>query len=121
MRQFGTYHPATEKYAFDSLHTSLLSSLAFIGKFLGCLGAGPAIEKFGHRVVFVGLSIISFIGIISKSEVLPWPSGSSGLIYSCAVEITAADSGPGSGRYAQFVIGRIIVYISVGLVEVDVT
>ena len=37
------------------------------------------------------------------------------------VEITSADSGPGSGRLAQFIVGRIIVYISVGLVEVDVT
>jgi hypothetical protein len=37
------------------------------------------------------------------------------------VEITAADTGAGSGRFAQFLIGRVIVYISVGLVEVDVT
>lgn len=37
------------------------------------------------------------------------------------VEITAAGTAPGTGRYAQFVVGRIIVYISVGLVEVDVT
>lgn len=35
--------------------------------------------------------------------------------------MTAAGTGEGSGRFAQFVIGRIIVYISVGLVEVDVT
>lgn len=37
------------------------------------------------------------------------------------VEITAAGTAHGTGRYAQFVVGRIIVYISVGLVEVDVT
>lgn len=37
------------------------------------------------------------------------------------VEITAAGTGIGSGRYVQFVVGRIIVYASVGLVEVDVT
>jgi MFS family permease len=55
----------TGKYAIDSLHTSLLSSLAFIGKFIGCFVAGPAIERFGHRMVFFGLSIVSFIGIIS--------------------------------------------------------
>jgi hypothetical protein len=41
-----------------------MSSLPFIGKFLGCFIASPAIERFGHRVVFIGLSIISFIGII---------------------------------------------------------
>lgn len=42
-----------------------MSSLPFLGKFLGCFIAGPAIERFGHRVVFFGLSIVSFIGIIS--------------------------------------------------------
>lgn len=44
------------------------------------------------------------------------------LIYGrCLVEITAAGTGPGTGRYAQFIVGRIIVYISIGLVEVNVT
>ncbi|EXJ69785.1 uncharacterized protein A1O5_06856 [Cladophialophora psammophila CBS 110553] len=101
VRQFGVYHPSTGKYAIDSLHTSLLSSLAFIGKFVGCLVAGPAIEWVGHRAVFFGLSAVSFVGII--------------------IEITAAGTDAGSGRFAQFIVGRIIVYISVGLVEVDVT
>ncbi|CRG92481.1 High-affinity glucose transporter HXT2 [Talaromyces islandicus] len=101
INQFGSYNPQTQSYSIDSLHTSLLSSLPFIGKFIGCLLAGPLIEKYGHRAVFFGLSLISVIGVI--------------------VEITAAGTGIGSGRYAQFVVGRIIVYASVGLVEVDVT
>ncbi|KAL4862119.1 general substrate transporter [Aspergillus spectabilis] len=101
IRQFGSYHHDTESYAIDSLHTSLISSLAFIGKFIGCFCAGPAIEKYGHRVVFYALSVISILGVI--------------------IEITATDSGPGTGRFAQFVIGRIIVNTSVGMVEVDVT
>lgn len=66
MNQFGTYSAETREYSIDSLHTSLLTSLAFIGKFVGCLSAGPAIEKYGHRMVFFGLSIISVIGIISE-------------------------------------------------------
>lgn len=37
------------------------------------------------------------------------------------VEITSAGTGFGTGRLAQFVVGRIVVYISVGLVEVNVT
>lgn len=36
------------------------------------------------------------------------------------VELASADSGYGSGRIAQFIVGRIIVYISIGLVEVCV-
>uniref|UniRef100_A0A0B7KCS7 Major facilitator superfamily (MFS) profile domain-containing protein n=1 Tax=Bionectria ochroleuca TaxID=29856 RepID=A0A0B7KCS7_BIOOC len=101
LRQFATHNPKTDTYAFEPVYVSLLSSLAFIGKFVGCLIAGPSIERFGHRAVFVALSIISITGVI--------------------IEITAADDGVGTGRYAQFIVGRIIVYISVGLVEVDVT
>ncbi|KAJ5111378.1 hypothetical protein N7532_001913 [Penicillium argentinense] len=101
INQFGQYSSITQEYSIDSLHTSLLSSLAFIGKFIGCLVAGPVIERFGHRVVFYALSIISIIGVI--------------------IEITAAGTVSGSGRLVQFIIGRIIVYISIGLVEVDVT
>ncbi|ETS85092.1 hypothetical protein PFICI_03117 [Pestalotiopsis fici W106-1] len=101
IRQFGKYNEESRTYAFDSLHTSLLSSLAFIGKFIGCFSAGPLIEKFGHRIVFFGLSVVSLIGIV--------------------LEIAAADTGVLTGRFAQFVVGRVIVYISVGLVEVTVT
>ncbi|KAF9879040.1 hypothetical protein CkaCkLH20_03273 [Colletotrichum karsti] len=101
IRQFGTYNPHTEAYTFDSLRTSLISSLAFIGKFIGCFVAAPAIERLGHRNVFYLLSVVSVIGVI--------------------LEITAADTAAGTGRYPQFIVGRIVVYISVGLVEVNVT
>ncbi|WP_163279027.1 hypothetical protein [Klebsiella aerogenes] len=47
----------------------------------------------GHRIVFILLSITSFIGVI--------------------LEITAADTGYGTGRFAQFLVGRVVVYISV--------
>lgn len=43
-----------------------MSSLAFIGKFIGCLVAGPLIERLGHRKVFVGLCVVSIIGVISE-------------------------------------------------------
>ncbi|CAK7199498.1 hypothetical protein SEUCBS139899_002178 [Sporothrix eucalyptigena] len=99
LARFAPYHLATKTYAFDSLHTSLISSLPFIGKFFGCLLAGPAIERFGHRMVFWALSVVSIVGIV--------------------IEITSASGS--TGRYAQFLVGRVIVYISVGLVEVDVT
>ncbi|KAF5026819.1 hypothetical protein F66182_1103 [Fusarium sp. NRRL 66182] len=101
INQFGTYNPQTESYAFTSSQTSIMSSIPFIGKFVGCLVAGSAIERYGHRIVFVLLSIISFAGVI--------------------LEITAADAGSGTGRFSQFLIGRVVVYVSVGLVEVDVT
>lgn len=52
-------------------------------------------------MVFAVLSAISCAGII--------------------IEITSAGTTAGSGRPAQFIAGRILVYISIGLVEVCVT
>lgn len=59
---------ANGAYAFTATTTSLLASLAFIGKFVGCWAAGPVIERWGHRQCFVILSIISLIGITSKLD-----------------------------------------------------
>ncbi|CAK7199019.1 hypothetical protein SEUCBS139899_001687 [Sporothrix eucalyptigena] len=98
---FGDYNEATHSYAFPKLHISLMSSLAFIGKLLGCLVAAPIIERWGHRVSFYIVCAVSCIGII--------------------IEITASGTALGSGRIAQYIIGRIIVYVGVGLVEVTVT
>ncbi|KAI0016321.1 putative sugar transporter [Xylariomycetidae sp. FL0641] len=101
LRQFGSFDASKQDYVFTSNETSLLSSLPFIGKFVGCLLAGPAIERYGHRLVFYMLSAISIIGVV--------------------LEITSAGEGAGTGRFAQFIVGRCVVYMSVGLVEVDVT
>ncbi|RSH92483.1 hypothetical protein EHS25_008899 [Saitozyma podzolica] len=100
INQFGIAN-AKGVYAISSLHTSLLSSLAFIGKFAGCVLAGPLIERWGHRAVFLILAAVSYVGIV--------------------VEMTSAGTGDGTGRLAQFIVGRIVVYASVGLVEVTVT
>jgi MFS family permease len=64
INQFGDAN-AKGVYAISSLHTSLLSSLAFIGKFAGCFFAGPLIERWGHRVVFLILAAVSYVGIVS--------------------------------------------------------
>lgn len=66
INQFGTYDAKSQTYAFGASQTSIMSSIPFFGKFVGCLFAGPAIEKYGHRMVFMILSIISCIGVISK-------------------------------------------------------
>ena len=65
LRDFGEVN-ADGAYAFRPLIQSLLSSLAFIGKFLGCLLAGPLIERWGHRKIFAVLSVTSFLGIAGK-------------------------------------------------------
>lgn len=70
VNQFGSYNAETQTYKIDSLDTSLLSSLPFIGKFIGCFFAGPMIERYGHRMVFHALSVISIIGVISELNLL---------------------------------------------------
>ncbi|KAL1406152.1 hypothetical protein Q8F55_007836 [Vanrija albida] len=99
INQFGVL--GDKGYAMTPLRTSLASSLAFVGKLIGCLSSGLLIERLGHRKVFVLLSVVSIVGVI--------------------LELAAAGSGPGSGRLAQFIVGRIVVYISIGLVEVCVS
>ncbi|KAK0388717.1 hypothetical protein NLU13_4960 [Sarocladium strictum] len=114
INQFGEYNPETDAYAINPTRTALVSSLAFIGKFTGCLFAGELIEKLGHRKVFHLLSVISVVGVIGEKALIV----EADLL---KVEITAADAGAGTGRLPQFIVGRIIVYISIGLVEVNVT
>lgn len=64
LKQFGS--EKNGKWGLTPLKTSLLSSLAFIGKAIGCLTAGPLIEWLGHRKVFALLSVISCVGVISE-------------------------------------------------------
>ena len=89
-RQFGTPIGKNGSYKLSSSRASFMSSVGFAGKFCGTLSAPLYIERFGHRYTIWVLCIISFVGI--------------------TVECTAH-------QVAQFVIGRIIVYYSVGLAE----
>lgn len=67
LNHFGTYNPSTKTYAFTSIRTSLMSAMPFVGKFIGCMTSGSAIERVGHRFVFFGLGAISIIGVLSSS------------------------------------------------------
>ena len=67
INNFGTPN-AAGKYQFSSTQTSLVSSLAFIGKFIGCAIAGTIIERWGHRKSFAFLSILSYCGVIGESS-----------------------------------------------------
>ncbi|KAI0470779.1 putative sugar transporter [Xylariaceae sp. FL0804] len=98
---FGKFDDATQTWAFTTHQKSLMGSLAFIGEFLGSLVAAQSIERFGHREVFYLLSAVSFIGVV--------------------VELTASEEAAGTGRFAQFVVGRIVVYFAVGIVKVAIT
>ncbi|MCJ1305333.1 hypothetical protein MMC08_008147 [Hypocenomyce scalaris] len=89
-REFGTPIGTHKSYALSASRASFISSSAFAGKFLGTLSAPFLIERIGHRYTIWILCIISFVGISIE----------------CSSHIVA-----------QFVVGRIIVYYSVGLAE----
>ncbi|OQV00416.1 hypothetical protein CLAIMM_05911 [Cladophialophora immunda] len=89
-RQFGTPSGTDGSYALSASRASFISSVAFAGKFCGTLTAPLYIERIGHRYTIWVLCLISFIGVI--------------------LECTAH-------KVSQFVIGRIVVYYSVGLAE----
>ena len=64
-----------------------MTSLAFLGKLIGTIVVGPCTERFGHRVGMVVLCAVTIVGTI--------------------IQLTAK-------KAAQFLVGRIIVYIGVG-------
>ncbi|GAA5914320.1 hypothetical protein JCM6882_008160 [Rhodosporidiobolus microsporus] len=101
VRAFGELNEATGQYGFTATTRALLTSLAFVGKFIGCAISGTVIERIGHRWTFVALSVLSYFGIV--------------------IEITAGFGAAQGGRVAQFIIGRIVVYCAVGMVEVCIS
>ncbi|CAL5867003.1 uncharacterized protein PFLUO_LOCUS1215 [Penicillium psychrofluorescens] len=88
--QFGNAVKPDGSSAISAARVSFMSSVAFVGKFFGTLTCPLYVEKIGHRYTIWILCIISFVGII--------------------LECT-------SKTMAQFVVGRIVVYYSVGLAE----
>ncbi|CAK7206854.1 hypothetical protein SEUCBS139899_009660 [Sporothrix eucalyptigena] len=90
LRQFGTYNAAKKTYALTTQNSALLNSLPLLGKLVGSLAVGPLVEKYGHRSTMVGTCLIQIVGAV--------------------VQVT-------SKATAQFIVGRLLVYLAVGLVE----
>lgn len=62
-RQFGTYNPTTEAWAFTAEHLSFLNSFGLPAK---CIGAAMGLlvaEKFGRRPSYIAMQFIVIIGI----------------------------------------------------------
>ncbi|RDL36187.1 Uncharacterized protein BP5553_06799 [Venustampulla echinocandica] len=93
-REFGTPIGKNGAYMLSASRASFMSSVGFAGKFLGALFGSPIIESIGHRYSIWIVCVISFIGII--------------------IECT-------SHEVAPFVVGRCIVYFSVGAAEICAT
>ncbi|KAM0210990.1 hypothetical protein ACHAQD_010455 [Fusarium lateritium] len=90
LKTFGSWNPDKEAYYLPSELQSLMNSLPLIGKFLGTIIVGPIIEKVGHRYAMALTCCIQVVGPI--------------------IQVT-------SKKAAQFIVGRVLVYTAVGLVE----
>ncbi|KAK7054677.1 hypothetical protein VNI00_003140 [Paramarasmius palmivorus] len=89
-KQFGEFDPTLNRYALSAYLSSLLTSLAFLGKLVGTIIIGPLTEHYGHKTGMLVLCAVTIIGtILQLSAKSPW----------------------------QFLVGRIVVYIGVGIVE----
>ncbi|CAK7200719.1 hypothetical protein SEUCBS139899_003418 [Sporothrix eucalyptigena] len=94
-REFGTEtSPGSGKYALSAARASYTSSTAFAGKLVGALVAPFIVERWGHRIAIWLLVVVVWVGIIIEST---------------------------SKSIAQFIVGRIIIYFSVGIAEVTST
>lgn len=94
-REFGSETaPGSGKYALTAARASYTSSTAFAGKLVGALVAPFLVEKWGHKVAIWTLVVVVWVGIIIEST---------------------------SKSIAQFIVGRVIIYFSVGIAEVTST
>lgn len=67
-----------------------MNSIVFLGSFVGCASFEPICERFGYKITIYLAGIIQIIAVI--------------------VELT-------SKHWGQFTAGRVLAYVSVGLVE----
>lgn len=90
LHTFGTYNAKKNAYALTTQNSALLNSLPLLGKLVGSLAVGPSVERYGHRITMFGTCLIQIVGAV--------------------VQVT-------SKKTAQFIVGRLIVYLAVGFVE----
>ncbi|KAL3484024.1 general substrate transporter [Aspergillus germanicus] len=90
LRKFGSWSEKKEAYAIPTHIVSMMNSLPLIGKFLGAVVVGPMIERWGHRMSMAITCCVQIVGTV--------------------IQVT-------SHTPAQFVVGRMLIYGAVGLVE----
>lgn len=90
-QEFGTPNGVDGSYSLSASKVSFMSSIGLAGKLFGTLVGPIQIERLGHKATLLMASLISLAGI--------------------AIGCT-------SHTVAQFVASRVIIYYSVGVVEV---
>ncbi|BCS25084.1 sugar porter family MFS transporter [Aspergillus puulaauensis] len=90
LRKFGRWSEDKEDYTIPTNVVSMMNSLPMIGKFLGAVIVGPMIERWGHRLSMAITCCVQVVGTV--------------------IQVT-------SHSPAQFIVGRMLIYGAVGLVE----
>ncbi|WVW80523.1 hypothetical protein I302_102508 [Kwoniella bestiolae CBS 10118] len=90
LRDFGHYDPATNTYSNPTTRTSIMNSVVFVGKLVGTMLFEPIAETIGYKYTMYICSVIQCVALI--------------------VELTAKN-------WQVFTVGRVIAYLSVGIVE----
>lgn len=63
--RFGVVNEAGE-HKLSPSRTSMMNSLPWIGKFLGCLNAEPIIDRLGYKKTVYIVAAIQIVAVISK-------------------------------------------------------
>jgi MFS family permease len=66
---YGVWEETKQAYAFPSIWLSAGSGTANAGMAIGCIIAGPIIERLGRRLTIVVIVIIGLIGMIIQNAV----------------------------------------------------
>ncbi|WWC60685.1 uncharacterized protein I303_103261 [Kwoniella dejecticola CBS 10117] len=90
LKDFGHLDPATGKYSNPTSRTSIMNSVVFAGKLVGTMLFEPIAERLGYKYTMYITALIQFVALI--------------------IELTAKN-------WVVFTVGRIIAYLSVGIVE----
>ncbi|CAG8281982.1 unnamed protein product [Penicillium salamii] len=89
VQNFGAFDPITKQWALTSQQQSLGTGLGYVGVIIGVFGGSPINERFGRKNSLWIQSAVVTIGIIIESTV--------------------------TRSYAQFLVGKILVYLGGGI------
>ncbi|KAL4914442.1 major facilitator superfamily domain-containing protein [Aspergillus aurantiobrunneus] len=90
LRKIGRWDPENDDYAIPTYIVSLMNSLPLVGKSLGAVIVGSMIERRGHRLSMAITCVVQVVGTV--------------------IQVT-------SHTPPQFIVGRMLIYGAVGLVE----
>ena len=90
LRRFGEKNATTGEYALPTKRQSIMNSIPWIGKIVGCLVIEPLIDRIGYRNSMAVTAAVQIVALI--------------------IELT-------SKGWQQFTVGRNFAYLSVGMVS----